>query len=65
MVENAISNPILPNFDFSFFSELQREYMRISGKTYPANLNKMSLYFGVGGFIVFFALVILGEAFRY
>jgi len=61
MIEGAVTNPIFPNLDFRFFSELQREYIRITGKTLLAKTNKLSLYFGLGAFFLLFILIIIGE----
>ena len=65
MIEQAVTNPIIPNFDLRFFSELQKEYKRITGQSLLAITNKLVLYFGVGGLFLLFALVIASEATRY
>jgi len=32
LISGAVTNPILPNLDLRFFSKLQSEYRRITGK---------------------------------
>jgi len=65
IIEQAVTNPIIPNFDLCFFSELQKEYKRITGQSLLPITNKLALYFGIGGLFLLFALVIVSEITRY
>jgi hypothetical protein len=61
LIEDAVTNPMLPNLDLKFFPSLQREYTRITGNRLLAIINKLSFYSGLSGFILLFALVVIHE----
>ena len=65
LIQGAVTNPILPNLDLNFFSKLQSEYTRITGNYSLAIINKLSLHFGLIGFFLLFALVIIDEVSTY
>jgi len=65
MVKDGVINPLYPNLDLRFFTELQCEYKRITGQSFLSITNKLALYFGVVGFFLFFALVIVEEVSNY
>ena len=65
LVKNAMTNPLWPNIDFSFFSKLQEEYKHQRSNHIPATINKISFYILVIGFIFLFLMVIAQEFLRY
>ena len=61
LVSGAVSNPILPNLDLRFFSKLQGEYRRITGKNTLAVINKLSFWLTLVGLFLNFIVPIIIE----
>ena len=64
LVNNAVTNPIIPDLDLNFFTKLQDNYLQTEKSKIPAYANRFSLYALIGGFFLMFVLVITQELFR-
>lgn len=65
LVRDAVTNPVLPNIDLSFFRKLQKEYLRIRNNKIPALANRISFFALIIGFLILLLLVIVQELIRY
>ena len=65
LVKSAVTNPIFPNLNLSFFSQLRDEYHRVRKSNLLISLNKISFYMLIFGVMLLFVLVISQELFRY
>jgi hypothetical protein len=58
---DAVTNPVFPNIDLSFFKKLQESYLLIRTNKIPAFCNRVSFYTLIIGFIFLFFLIIVQE----
>lgn len=65
LVKGAVTNPLLPNFDLSFFSKLRAEYEKISKSKLLTNVHMISFYVLILGVALLFVLVVSEEFLRY
>ena len=65
LARDAVTNPVLPNIDLSFFRKLQDEYLLMRKNKIPALANRVSFYTLIIGFILLFILVIAQELSSY
>lgn len=65
LVRNAVTNPVFPNIDLSFFRKLQNEYLLLKKNKIPALVNRISSLILIIGFFILFFLIIAQELYRY
>ncbi len=65
LVKGAVTNPLFPNIDLSFFRKLQNEYLLMRKNKIPALANRVSFFTLIIGLFLLFFLVIVQELSRY
>ncbi|PQP35415.1 hypothetical protein C6A37_02690 [Desulfobacteraceae bacterium SEEP-SAG9] len=65
LAKDAVTNPVLPNFNLSFFRKLQNEYLLMRKNKIPALANRVSFFTLIISFLLLFFLVMIQELSRY
>ena len=60
LIRDAVTNPIIPDLDLNFFSELRNEYRKNYKNNIIPIVNKISCYISFGS-IFFFLMVIIQD----
>ena len=65
LAKDAVTSPVFPNIDLSFFRKLQDNYLLIRKNKIPALINRASFYTLIICFILLFLLIIANELSSY
>ena len=65
LIKEAVTNPVLPNFDLGFFKNLQNEYLLVHRNKIPALANRLSFLTLVVGFFLLLIFVVVQEIIQY
>lgn len=64
LIKGAVKNPVIPDLDLNFFSELRKEYKKNYKNSIIPIINKISFYITFGS-IFLLLMIIIQDVLRY